>query len=283
VCDDLDPAAAILKLHPRTEEESAVSLTRLHEIDQKYSEIWQKPVNGHVSDDSRQLGRLWIAELARETLLSSHGVIVQHTPLFGDDLPLATDDYSQPSQSQPYSSRFNSSQTLPSSIPSSPPSAASTITPDAVFQRLQLLAPSIRPGALGEAKQSSVLDYWPAERGLDTSDYVSSVAVASDKQFEEARQRLRRKTAKRQAQGERARLISKAGRVPRGSELRMESDGFASTPPGPAQIMSSQQQVPASSQSQGFLGPQVTMSQPVSGVFGDRKKVKKGKKRSGFR
>jgi hypothetical protein len=39
-----------------------------------------------------------------------------------------------------------------------------------------------------------------------------------------------------------------------------------------------------SSQSQGGFGPTVTMSQPIAGAFGDRKKAKKtAKKKSGFR
>lgn len=46
--------------------------------------------------------------------------------------------------------------------------------------------------------------------------------------------------------------------------------------------MSSQMQVPNSSQTQGFGTPTVTMSQPVAGAFGERKKAKKGKRKSGF-
>jgi RNA polymerase I-specific transcription initiation factor RRN6 len=53
--------------------------------------------------------------------------------------------------------------------------------------------------------------------------------------------------------------------------------------PVPAQIMSSQQGAPGSSQSQGLFGPSIAMSQPVSGIFGDRKKAKKNKRKSGFR
>ncbi|KAJ4173152.1 hypothetical protein NW754_012161 [Fusarium falciforme] len=146
---------------------------------------------------------------------------------------------------------------------------------------------------MASAKQSSVLSYWPTERGVGTEDYVSSVAVASDKKFDDARQRLQRIETKRKAHAEKYKLPAfmrqggSSQRATQGSsQVRPPADEGTSLPALPAQpvqIMSSQQRVPESSQSQGLLGPAFTMSQPVSGVFGDRKKVKKGKRKSGFR
>lgn len=125
-------------------------------------------------------------------------------------------------------------------------------------------------------KQASILSYWPTERGIDTKDYISSIAVASDKQFDESRERLRKREAKRKAQEKFKRPAFMRQGFP--SEERRKDEQLG-TQPGPAQILSSQV-VPPSSQIQ---GQPVTMSQPVAGAFGDRKKVKKGKKKSGFR
>jgi RNA polymerase I-specific transcription initiation factor RRN6 len=116
------------------------------------------------------------------------------------------------------------------------------------------------------------------------------VAIAEDRKFDDARQRLQKIETRRKAFSDKYKRASQLP-PPSSSSLRQ---GFGSqaeqhqdslnVPIRPAapmmgQIMSSQA-MPGSSQSQG--PPQVTMSQPVSGAFGERKKAKK-KKKSGFR
>jgi len=244
--------------------------------------IWLEPWKDRLSDQDLRMRENWLADLARDLFLSCHGIAVQDVPLFRSGRQFPGEDSQE---SMPSSLSMPSSQ---ASISTPPPSSPSSITssaaePDEAFQRLQLLAPSIRPGALGAKKPASVLSFWPAERGVSIKDYVSSVAIASGKKSDPARQRLQKMEAKRKAMVDKYKPLP-ALRQEITSERRVKGERMSSPlrrPQAHSQIMSSQQ-VPSSSQSQG--PPAITMSQPVPGVFGgDRKKVKREKKKSGFR
>lgn len=286
------------------------------------SRLWLDPWEGRLSEADEAARRGWVADLAREAFLSTSGVMVQDVKLFGEGGGSA----SQTRQSS--SIRIKSSQSSDGGIPSSPISTASADARDAAVQRLQLLAPTLRLGDMATAKPSSVLAYWPAERGVGTEDYVSSVAVASESKFDEAKQRLKKIEDRRKAQAEKYKIPGRA----RPSQLQSsqsqsqlqsqsqsqggwarsnEAAGGGELPAHPApamrvptiaptiqapkmrataiqapavQIMSSQGRGPDSSQSQGLSQfVPVAMSQPMPGAFGDRKKAKKAKRKSGFR
>jgi RNA polymerase I-specific transcription initiation factor RRN6 len=226
-----------------------------------------------VPEELQRRRRARVEELAKDLFMSTCGVMFQDVPLFG---PVHPESAADRQKSMPSSVNILPSTPTKREITSSPPATPSYSAPDAAFQRLRLLCPSLRAGKLGDVKQASILSFWPTERGVDTKDYVSSIVLANDKQFDEARERLRKREAKRKAQEKFKRPAFMRQGLP--SEERRKG-GELGTQPGPAQVLSSQL-VPPSSQIQ---GPQVTMSQPVAGVFGDRKKVKKGKKKSGFR
>jgi RNA polymerase I-specific transcription initiation factor RRN6 len=254
--------------------------SEITKITQSYTALWLDPIRDKLDEVEVQSRSASVAELARDVYLATRGVVIQDVPLFGE-LPTV------PSRQQSREVR-SSSIAIKSSQPSSPnisssPPVPSTPEHDAVFQRLELLAPGIKPGKLGTLKEAAVLSYWPKERGIDTQNYVSSVAIASEEKFDGARQRVRQREMKRKALAEKYKLpeFLKQGESSASKSRQRES---LSTIPirtaAPMQIMSSQQG-PASSQSQGFAD--VTMSQPVSGAFGDRKKSKKPKKKSGFR
>lgn len=236
-----------------------------------------------------------MSELANDLFLSTHGVAIQDVPLFGDSQPIQAED------SQPSLPSFNHIQLSQpsSSIPSSPVSTVGSIaSPDDALQRLSLLAPSIELGASGMSKPAGVLDFWPTERGIDPANYMSSVAIASDKRFDYARQRYQKIENKKKAVREKLRPAFKRKGFPDSEQdslpirppiqssqgppiIKSETQPMSSQGPLP-NIMSSQGHMPESSQTQPRVG--MTMSQVVPGVFGgDRKKVKKTKKRSGFR
>lgn len=237
-----------------------------------------------LSEEALNTRRGWIADIARDVFLSTFAVVVQDTPLFGS---IQSDGIQSPEKGIASSSiPIKSSQSTTPGIPSSPASVSSVATPDEAMQRLRLLSPEVNSGSMGSAKSSSVLSYWPKERGVGTQDYVSSVAIASDRQFDEARQRLQRIEHRRRTQAEKYKLPAFKRPTPATAfrpSLQPERLPVIEQQPVPAQAMSSQQQVPDSSQSQGPFGPSVTMSQPVAGMFGDRKKTKKAKRKSGFR
>ncbi|KAJ4261574.1 hypothetical protein NW762_007005 [Fusarium torreyae] len=288
-----DGQTVVTQLGRQTSQEWIRSLVSLSHLNQTYVDLWLDPLEGRLPEEEEEIRRGWIADLAKDMFLATAGVMVQDMPLLGP-ANQGGDEERQPTQSSAI--RIKSSQTSEAGIPSSPLSTTSNTTSDAAIRRLQLLAPSLRLDKMESAKQSSVLSHWPTERGVSTDDYISSVAIASDRKFDEARLRLQRIENKRKAQADkyklpRKSLSQKPGRgpfVPQSSQMRPQREEPTDLPPlpaapAPAQIMSSQQGVPGSSQSQGLLGPSFTMSQPVSGIFGDRKKAKKAKRKSGFR
>lgn len=258
---------SVIQLRRHSPKEPSEMLISLSDIRHHLSDLWLDPVADKLPKDLQQRRRVWVLELARDLFLSTCGVMVQDVPLLG---PVDPDAMKDTQRSVPSSTSIPSSPAASQSIASSPPVSTATSPPDAAFQRLQLLSPSLRPGKLGAIKQASILAYWPTERGVDTKEYISSVAAASDRQFDDARARLRKMEAKRKAQSEKYR---------RPAFMRQGFQESSAGEQAPAHALSSQL-APPSSQTQGVP---VTMSQPVSGAFGDRKKVKKGKRKSGFR
>ncbi|KAJ4186151.1 hypothetical protein NW767_004812 [Fusarium falciforme] len=288
-----DGQAVVTQLGRQTSKEWVRELISLSHLNQTYVGLWLDQLEGRLPNEDEETRRGWIADLAKDMFLATAGVMVQDTPLLGSGSREIDEGGVHYTQIRSSSIPIKASQSSDAGIPSSPISTTPNETNDATIRRLQLLAPSLRLDKMASAKQSSVLSYWPTERGVGTEDYVSSVAVASDKKFDDARQRLQRIETKRKAHAEKYKLPAfmrqggSSQRATQGSsQVRPPADEGTSLPALPAQpvqIMSSQQRVPESSQSQGLLGPAFTMSQPVSGVFGDRKKVKKGKRKSGFR
>ncbi|KAF7544354.1 hypothetical protein G7Z17_g10008 [Cylindrodendrum hubeiense] len=278
-----DGETIVTQLGRHSQNEPLGSPIGLAQLTQSFSGLWLEPLEGKLSEQSEEARRGWVADLARECFLASSGVMVQDITLFGAS---NQDDAVNSQQNRLDSVLIKSSQSVTPSIPSSPVSTTSVSTNDAAIRRLQLLAPSINSEKMASANPSSVLSYWPTERGISTDDYVSSVAVASDKKFDVARQRLHKIETRRKAHAEKYKLpaFMRQGASQRGRRKDDATELPSQPAPAPAmQIMSSQQRVPESSQSMGLAGPSVTMSQPVAGLFGDRKKVKKAKRKSGFR
>ncbi|CAG7558465.1 unnamed protein product [Fusarium equiseti] len=302
-----DGQTVVTQLGRQTSEEWIRELVSLSHLNQTYVDLWLDPLEGRLPDGEEELRRGWIADLARDMFLATAGVMVQDTPLLGP-ASQGGDERNQPIHSS--AMRIQSSQSSHGGIPSSPLSTTSDTASDDAIRRLQLLAPSLRLDKMESVKQSSVLSHWPTERGVSTDDYISSVAIASDKKFDDARSRLRRIESKRKAHAEKYKLppamrqsgvstpknkqsqsqirTGGLGGPPRSSQMLPQREDPTELPPmpaapTPAQFMSSQQGAPSSSQSQGIFGPSIAMSQPVSGIFGDRKKNKKPKRKSGFR
>lgn len=277
--ENTDEHVVVTQLRRQYSNEPPNSLVGYSFLEEQFSELWLEPVAESLSEEAQQLRKIWVAEIARDVFLSSYGVMVQDVPLLGPGSSEAIGE-SQADTLPPHSSRSS----YPSSAMSSSPatSAMPSEASDAAFQRLRLLAPTIKQGALGSLRQPKVLSYWPTERGVDTQDYVSSIAVATEEKFSHAKRRLQRIEAKRKAQSEKYRrpAFMRQG-FPASDGLG--EDTITELRPPPVQAMSSQQRMPDSSQSFGMPGPSVTMSQPVSGAFGDRKKAKKAKRKSGFR
>lgn len=255
------------------------SLVGLPYLRERLSRVWLQPPGESLPEETQRARQHWVDELSKAVFLSSYGIMVQDVLLFGpNNIDKLEDGQIFPAtplahQSSQRSARVSSSSPAPSSLGSD--------APDAAFQRLQLLAPTIKPGVIGSLKQSKVLSYWPAERGVGVEDYISSVAIATDEKFSYAKQRLQRIEAKRKAQSEKYKrpAFMRQG-FPASEGPGEETSILDMSRPPPVQIMSSQQGAPSSSQA---FGPSVTMSQPVAGAFGDRKKSKKAKRKSGFR
>lgn len=256
-----------------------MSLVSLQYLQRYFSELWIDPVKDMLTGDMQQIRRIWVTELARDAFLSSYGIMYQDTPLLGPSSSEVPEEEAQRFRTGPQNT--SSQITTPSrsssrDVGSSPaPSPAASIIfggTDEAVQRLQLLAQSLDTGRPDVSKRSKVLSYWPKERGVDPSDYVSSVARANEELFRDAKERLQRIEAKRKARSEKFR---------RPAFMRQglpDINPMSPMRPPPVQAMSSQAAPDATQQ-----GPAVTMSQPVSGLFGDRKKAKKGKRKSGFR
>ncbi|KAK3186645.1 hypothetical protein K4F52_004686 [Lecanicillium sp. MT-2017a] len=276
--DQTDGNRVITQVRRFGQREGPDSLMSLSYLYKELSDLWLEPVQSTLSSEVQAQRRIWVAEVARDMFLSGYAVMIQDVPMLG---PSSADE-----------AHYSGTPASPAMPPSSPasmrstPPAASPGKTDAAVDRLRLLAGSMEPGELGTTKSLDLLSYWPTERGVDTQDYISSVSLATDDKFREARERLQRKEARLKSHVDKFRRLS-AKRQSMGPDG--EAIGFSPRPavglsprPPPVQIMSSQQG-PSSSQTQAYSVPPVTMSQPVSGAFGDRKKTKKPKRKSGFR
>lgn len=295
-----DGQTVVTQLGRQTSQEWIRELVSLSHLNQTYVDLWLDPLEGRIPQQEEEIIRGWIADLAKDMFLATAGVMVQDVPLLG---PASREEGGRTQPTQSSVVRIKSSQSSEGGIPSSPLSATPNNTDDAAIRRLQLLAPSLRLDKMENVKPSNVLSYWPTERGVSTDDYISSVAVATDRKFDDARSRLQRIESKRKAQNDKYKLppFMRDGRDPKAirtsarttagnpmsSPMRPRREEAMALPPisvAPTpQTMSSQQGIPSSSQSQGLFGPSFAMSQPVSGIFGDRKKAKKNKRKSGFR
>ncbi|ODA82537.1 hypothetical protein RJ55_01044 [Drechmeria coniospora] len=276
-----DGKLVVTPLRKRSPESARDAFVTLSALREELTRLWLDPVRDTLPDETQQVFKAWIAELAGDEFLQSYGMAVQDVPLFG---PRGSDAEGLKTGNDSAASHAPSNPRIASSSPTRP---ASTITTpseseDACLQRLRLLMPSLESGTGFSAKPSALLSYWPTERGIDTQGYVSSVAAASSERFRDAKQRLQRFEAKRKAQSEKIKRPAFRGQGFPGSEGASQDASLPRMPP-PGYAMSSQQAMPESSQTQREAGPSVTMSQPVSGLFGDRKKVKKSRRKSGFR
>lgn len=344
--DETDENVVVTQLRHHTADEPGDVLLIMPYIYQKFINYWISPLDNILSNELQTIRQIWACELAKDIFLSSYGIMIQETPVLG---PQPTQDVEM-SQSQ-HATIPSSQPTLPSSSQTAPPSSpipssrASSRSPqpetDDAINRLRLLAVSVKHNPELN-KPANILSFWPTQRGVDTANYVSSVAIASEDKFKTVREKKQQREARRKSQIDKFRRqsIMRAGegqfgstpespvpfksvgnRMPfRGSNFRPIQPGPVGTPMGPGSStatpvrqkgtpmrpqgtpmrpekatptlpviqqqqqypMSSQVQVPHSSQTQGFGTPTVTMSQPVAGAFGERKKAKKGKRKSGF-
>lgn len=260
-----------------------------NELQERFEDVWLQPLRDRMSEQYVESRYQWISELATEVALETYGVAVQESPLFNPLIPPSAQLSQAIPSSYPFPplSQISSSQVYNSSIPPSSQTQPSGPSAGEAFERLQLLAPSIRPKKIGATKPAQLLSLWPTERGLSTEDYVSSVAIATEKKFDPAKQRLQKIEAKRRAMVDKYRLPSsmRRGMSSQAEPQSSQQDSLAiPMRPGPPTIpgIMTSQQAPSSSQSQGPL----TMSQPIPGAFGERKKTTKKsvkKKKSGFR
>ncbi|KAK2592744.1 hypothetical protein QQS21_009548 [Conoideocrella luteorostrata] len=280
--DNVEEPVVIRQLRRRFIDELPGSFLGFPYLLETYSKIWLSPVVNLVPPEMQHVQRICVADIARDIFLSSYGVMVQNAPGLGANGSEVMNNSQSDTPTQ------HSVRLTPSSpgITSSPPVGSMSLqeAPDAAFQHLQPLVPSFKQGTLGSLGQSKILSYWPNQLGINTEHYVSSVAIATEEKFSYAKQRLRKIEAKRKAQAEKYKLPAfRRQRFPAGDNMGEDDSAMEAQRQRPMQVMSSQQGGLDSSQSFGFAGPSVTMSQPVSGAFGDRKKVKKGKRKSGFR
>ncbi|EHK16012.1 uncharacterized protein TRIVIDRAFT_39243 [Trichoderma virens Gv29-8] len=276
--DENNEKIVVTPLQLYSQDKMPMSLVSLQYLQRYFSDIWIDPVKGILTEDMQQIRRIWITELARDAFLSSYGIMYQDTPLLGPSSSEVPEEDTQRSRtgrqigsSQITTSSRSGSRDIGSSPAASPAASAIFNGPDEAVQRLRLLAQSLDTEKPDVSKRSKVLAYWPQERGVDPNDYVSSVARANEELFRDAKERLQRIEAKRKARSEKFR---------RPAFMRQglpDINPIAPVRPPPVQVMSSQG-APDATQQQ----PAVTMSQPVSGLFGDRKK-KKVKRKGGFR
>lgn len=277
--DAADENKVVAQIRRFSEKEPADALVGFISLYNEYCNFWLDIPQSRIADEIQEQRKAWIAEVARNILFSSYGVLVQDVPVFGPQSPEASQ---QPSREPASSAILTSSP--PSSQPSQVPSSfADDSDSDGAIARLRLLAPSLTTTDLAASKPHSLLSYWPAERGHDPESYVSTVAVAADDKFRYAREKLQKKEAKRRSHVDKFRRQSMM-RQSMGRDRDREDD-FMGSSPGPMRVqpMSSQVGGLSSSQTQAPSMPPLTMSQPVSGAFGARKKKTKTKRKSGFR
>ncbi|KOS22428.1 hypothetical protein ESCO_001783 [Escovopsis weberi] len=296
---DIDTEQAIQELFGQNGEHKVftqLKATRPDEISQRlvdlpslgyqFSRLWLDPAAGNLPQEAQRYRRKLVSEVARDDFLSTYGVMIQDTPLLG---PQNADAMEESQLGIPLSSlpRRMSLSSPGMIMSSSPPRPAAPPTEDGAVQRLRMLCSGLEADKLDMSKQSKVISYWPAERGADPAEYISTIVRANEELLRGAKERLKRIEAKRKARAEKYKRPAfmrqglpdlDAGRAQRDRSFAEQSP-FR---PSPIKVMSSQRFMD-SSQIQGVAGPSFAMSQPVAGAFGDRKKVKKAKRKSGFR
>ncbi|KAG6010988.1 hypothetical protein E4U21_000015 [Claviceps maximensis] len=278
----------VTQLRRRAVDEPPSSMLEYTCVLKQFSDFWLQPAATSFPQEMHHARNVWVCEVARDFFLSSYGFIVQDVPLLETGTSDNAQDYDaidDVSQQSGHSMQAGLKISAPSQPSADPLSASPPGALDAVFQRLRLLAPTLNPGVYGSLKTPKVLSYWPTTRGADLDGYVSSVAAAQEAKFSHIKERRRRVESKMKAQSEKYKIPPFRRQGFPASESLREDEPFTDLTQRqpPMQIMSSQLAAPEPSQSFGIAGPSVTMSQPVSGAFGDRKKVKKNKRKSGFR
>ncbi|KAK8146118.1 hypothetical protein G3M48_003577 [Beauveria asiatica] len=272
--DAADENKVVPQIRRFNDKEPANALVGFTYLFGEYCNLWLDAPESRITNDVQEARKAWVAEVARNILFSSYGVLIQDVPVFGPQ----TLEESQTTSREPASSAMLTSS--PRSSQLSPAPSDSNDGSDGALSRLRLLAPSLAAAEVVSSKSHNLLSYWPTERGHDPKYYVSTVAIATDDKFRDARERLQRKEAKRRSHVEKFRRQSMM-RQSMGHDR--EDEGMGSSP-GPMRMQHmSSQAGPSSSQTQAPSMPPLTMSQPVSGAFGARKKKSKLKRKSGFR
>ncbi|KAM3514576.1 hypothetical protein MY11210_001811 [Beauveria gryllotalpidicola] len=272
--DAADENKVVPQIRRFNDKEPADALVGFTYLFSEYCNFWLDAPESRLTNDVQEARKAWVAEVARNILFSSYGVLVQDVPVFG---PQRLEESQRPSREPASSAMLTSS---PRSSQLSPSPSESNDGSDSALSRLRLLAPSLAAAELVSLKSHNLLSYWPTERGHDPKHYVSTVAVAADDKFRDAREKLQRKEAKRMSHVEKFRRQS----MMRQSMGHDREDEWMGSSPGPMRMQHMSSQVgPSSSQTQAPSMPPLTMSQPVSGAFGTRKKKTKPKRKSGFR
>ncbi|KAM0739692.1 hypothetical protein ACQRIT_004876 [Beauveria bassiana] len=272
--DTADENKVVPQIRRFNDKEPADALVGFTYLFGEYCNFWLDAPESRITNDVQEARKAWVAEVARNILFSSYGVLIQDVPVFG---PQRLEE-SQRTSREPASSAVLTSS--PRSSQLSPAPSDSNEGSDGALSRLRLLAPSLAAAGPVSSKSHNLLSCWPTERGHDPKYYVSTVAIAADDKFRDARERLQKKEAKRRSHVEKFRRQSMM-RQSMGHDREEEVMGSS---PGPMRMQYMSSQVgPSSSQTQAPSMPPLTMSQPVSGAFGARKKKSKPKRKSGFR
>ncbi|PHH64024.1 hypothetical protein CDD81_5129 [Ophiocordyceps australis] len=270
-----DNRAVVMRLGRLPQPQCQGVWTELSELKRRYSAMWTDAVDNKLPAQMQLTRKAWVSEIAVDLFLSGHGAMVQDVDLFGVGSVASDHDRhkSMVADSQP---RTHSTQTLPLSSQASQPwtgtgtatsSSSSCESQDAALKCLELLVASIDAKKVTAAKPSKCLSLWPTKGETEKpDDYKSSIALKEDEVeqvWREKRRQHEARRAKRQRLHGRPEMMTAKGEEQVSSCVRI-----AASQMGEVQVPSSQVE-----------GPVVTMSQPVSGVFGKRKR---GKKRPGF-
>lgn len=236
-------------------------------------DMWSRPLNRKLTTRAKEYSGIWVSRVCRDLILASGGLSVR--PLQAD---ITDDESNRRVQLPPSSQLASSSQAVVPSQNWETSSQTSSAGAASAVSRLRHLARGIGEN-ITLTSSAHLLKFWPDEPGADLEGYVSSVTMATDDKFRDARERQLRREARRKSHAEKYNRLSTI----RQSLPRTDPE-IQATPvrPVPVQIMSSQQRPIESSQINPTTGPAFTMSQPLAGPFGDRKK-KKPKRKSGFR
>lgn len=261
-----------VNLHP-LQRAAHRSLLTTAGIGEMLADIWSRPLNKEFTLRAKQCARIWISRVCRDVILASSGLSVSPGQAdYTDGQPSRRVQLPPSSQLAPSSQAIMSSQGKETSSRTQSGDASSAIS------RLRQLARGVSDN-VSLTKSAALLELWPEEPGTGLEEYVSSVTMATDDKFRDARERQLKRDARRKSHAEKYNRLATIRQ-----SLPHTNPDIQVSPvrPLPAQVMSSQQKAPDSSQPNAMCGPAFTMSQPLAGPFGDRKK-KKPKRKSGFR